>query len=63
MRAYSADLVAGTFVDGVVHEGQFRLDRLKPGQYFLEFNGVGPTNNVTRTAVFPFETGNAEKRV
>jgi hypothetical protein len=61
LRAYSADLIAGTFIDGVVHKGRFRLDGLKPGRYFLEFDWVGPTNNVTRRAVFPFEMGNANE--
>jgi hypothetical protein len=61
LRAFSADLVAGTFADGVIHEGQFRLGGLKPGRYFLEFIWVGPTNNVTRSAVFPFEMGSANE--
>ncbi len=61
LRAYSADLVAGAWVDGVIHEGQFRVEGMKPGRYFLNFSWVGPTNNVTQSAVFPFEMGSADE--
>jgi protocatechuate 3,4-dioxygenase beta subunit len=61
LRAQSADLIAGTFVDGVIHDGHFRLEGLKRGRYFLNFTWVGATNNVTRTAVLPFEMGDADQ--
>ncbi len=61
MRAESADLVAGMPVDGVVHDGEFQLEGLKPGRYFLTFKWVGATNNVTRTVIFPFDMGNADE--
>jgi hypothetical protein len=34
---------------------------LRPGHYFLNFDWVGPTNNVTRRAVFPVEMGAADQ--
>ena len=61
LRAYSADLVTGTFAEGFVQEGQFQIERMKPGRYFLEFAWHGPTNNVTRSVIFPFEMGDADQ--
>jgi hypothetical protein len=61
LRAESADLVAGTFVDGDVRQGEFQLRGLRPGRYLLTFTWVGATNNVTRTVVFPFEMGNTDE--
>ena len=61
LRAQSADLIAGIFVDGVIHDGHFRLEGLKRGRYFLNFTWVGATNNVTRTAVLPFEMDDADQ--
>ncbi len=60
LHAESADLITGKGVDGVVNRGEFRLEGLIPGRYFLHFVWVGPTNNVTRSAVFPFEMGDAD---
>jgi hypothetical protein len=34
---------------------------MRTGRYFLKFDWVGATNNVTRTAVFPFEMGSADQ--
>lgn len=61
LRVYSADLITGTFADGVIRGGEFRVTGLKPGRYFLTFTWVGPTNNVTRRAVFPFDMGAADQ--
>jgi hypothetical protein len=61
LRAHSADLIAGTLLDGVIHDGYFRLEGLKRGRYFLDFAWVGATNNVTRTEILPFEMGNADQ--
>jgi Carboxypeptidase regulatory-like domain len=62
LRAYSADLIAGTFVDGAVRSGEFRLEGLKPGRYFLNFEWLGATNNVVRSAIFPVEVGDADQQ-
>jgi hypothetical protein len=48
-------------MDGVIHDGHFRLAGLKRGRYFLNLTWVGATNNVTRTAVLPFEMGDADR--
>jgi hypothetical protein len=61
LRAISADLVTGTFVDDNVHDGHFQLEGMKPGRYYLKFSWVGPTNNVIRTVVFPFDMGAADQ--
>jgi hypothetical protein len=62
LRAYSADPIAGTSVDGTVRKGEFRLEGLKSGRYFLNFQWVGATNNVVRSAVFPVDLGNADQQ-
>jgi hypothetical protein len=62
LRAYSADPIAGTFVDGTVRSGEFRLEGLKSGRYFLNFLWVGATNNVVRSAVFPVEVGSVDQQ-
>lgn len=61
LRAYRADPVTDTFANGFVHEGQFRIEGMEPGRYFLRFDWVGATNNVTRTVVFPFEMSGADQ--
>jgi hypothetical protein len=61
LRVYSADLITGTFADGDIHGGDFRVRGLRPGRYFLNFSWVGPTNNVTRSVVFPFDMGTADQ--
>lgn len=55
LRAYSANLVTGTFADGTIHAGDFEVKGMSPGRYFLSFQWVGATNNVKRTVVFPFD--------
>jgi carboxypeptidase family protein len=61
LRAESADQITGTFVDGTIHDGHFQLEGMKPGRYFLRFDWVGPTNDVRRTVVLPFEMGQADQ--
>jgi hypothetical protein len=62
LRAYSADPIEGTLVDGTVRNGEFRLEGLKSGIYFLDFLWVGPTNNVVRSAVLPVEVDSADQQ-
>jgi len=62
LQAHSADLIAGTSVNGTIRNGEFRLEGLKSGRYFLNFQWVGATNNVVRSAVFPVEIGNADQQ-
>jgi len=61
LRAQAADSVTGTFADSSVREGRFQLQGLAPGRYFLRFDWVGPTNNVIRTVIVPFEMGHADQ--
>jgi len=34
---------------------------MEPGRYLLEFDWLGRNNNVVRTAIFPFDMGNADR--
>jgi hypothetical protein len=61
LRAYPADLVVGTLADGALDKGEFQINGMRPGRYFLSFDWVGGTNSVRRTVVFPFEMGNADR--
>ena len=61
LRAYPADMIGGTFVDGTMRDGGFQLDGLKSGRCFLQFEWVGPTNNVTRSAVIPVAIGKEDQ--
>ena len=62
LRVYSADMSVGTFTDGAISGGEFRVTDLRPGRYFMSFHWVGPTNNVTRQAAIPFDMGAADQK-
>jgi protocatechuate 3,4-dioxygenase beta subunit len=55
LRVESADLITGVSADGMVHDGHFWLRNLAPGRYFLYFSWLGPTNDVRREVVIPYE--------
>lgn len=58
VRAYYADPVLRTFLDGTVREGRFQIRGMKPGRYFLEFDWLGPTNTTLEEVGFGTFIGN-----
>lgn len=61
VRAYSNNLTLRTFMDGTLSNGRFQIKGLTPGRYILEFRWVGPTNNLVRTVLFPFDMPNSDQ--